>query len=160
MHMCQPTILYYSLTQLLTQGPSCRSLDMPGSSHFRPLHMLTGLFPLAYFRILVRSHQYWVVLPAHHTPFSSYFDILLFSLALTRRYILAYTYIKNRYMCVCVCVWTWHIGSAQWPFKEWSHGIYCWASWMSTDVKALTLSKCYFSSFTHSFAYRDFLSKA
>lgn len=83
-----------------TRGPSCCPLDLSSSSHFRALNMHIWLFSLPDFRILLRGHYNWELLPAFHTPFTSYFDICLLSLALTRRYI--YAYIKHIF-CVCVC---------------------------------------------------------
>lgn len=63
------------LTQLLTPRPSCRSLDI----HARQL-------PPQAFAHAYRGHSYREILPSYHTAFFL-FDILLFFLALTRRYI-------------------------------------------------------------------------
>lgn len=128
-----------------TRGPSCCPLDLSSSSRFRALHMHIGLSSLPDFRILVRGHYNWELWLAFHTPFTSCFDIWLFSLVLTGRYICAYI---KYILCVRVCVRTWHIGSAPWQSDEGKKWYY-WASWSEYRCKAPETERMLFPFLTH-----------
>lgn len=134
---------------------SCCPLHLSSSSHFRALRMHIGLFSLPDFWILVRGHYNWELLPAFHTPLTSCFDILLFSLALSGRYI--YAYIKYIYS-VCVCKNMAHRKCSMtiwWRKKMVLLGQLKWVQTQSPDTERMSFPISY-SSFL---AHRGFLLK-